>query len=244
MLSAPSPGRPTTSPRGCAARFGRTLWPGFVRSGSVPVNSKQAVNVAKLLCRRRHRALHLSARHLNDRFAALPVEICLCRIVCLGGLLKLPGLFRQRPCVSGKLHPHRNVKHKQKVELACWRVRQLHLWRQAQNTWHELQSKASSTVPESCPSGFSSSTQTRHLSWLSLRSLKTARKGSSPGPGGCTCEHLKDFVDDQDTLELRFETATSLAAAALTTAWFPFQCAMSTRVWTDCVGELAPTTTC
>ena len=130
MLSAPPPGRPTTSPRGCAARFGRTRWPRVSSLWQRPVNSKQAVNVAKLLCRRRHRALHLSARHLNDRFAALSVEICLCRIVCLGGLLKLAGLFRQRPCVSprgcsgtsGKLHPHRNVKHQLSSRRLSWRV--------------------------------------------------------------------------------------------------------------------------
>ena len=45
--------------------------------------------------------------------------------------------------------------------------------------------------------------------------LKTAPGGSSPGPGGCTYEHLKVLMDDQDTLELLFEAATSLAQAAV-----------------------------
>ena len=72
--------------------------------------------------------------------------------------------------------------------------------------------------------------QSRHATGLDrdafLRSLKTAPRGSSPGPGGCTYEHLKVLMDDQDTLELLFEAATSLAqakvpasvAVALTTA--------------------------
>ena len=35
-----------------------------------------------------------------------------------------------------------------------------------------------------------------------LQSLKTAPRGSSPGPGGFTYEHLKIMMDEEDTLEL------------------------------------------
>ena len=46
-----------------------------------------------------------------------------------------------------------------------------------------------------------------------LKCLKSAPKGSSPGPGGCTYEHLRILVDDVDTMELLFEAVTSLAQA-------------------------------
>ena len=36
---------------------------------------------------------------------------------------------------------------------------------------------------------------------------------ASPGPGGCTHEHLKTLLDDTDTTELLFEAITSLARA-------------------------------
>ena len=44
-----------------------------------------------------------------------------------------------------------------------------------------------------------------------LKSLKSAPRGASPGPGGCTYEHLRILLDDLDTFELLFEAATSLA---------------------------------
>ena len=46
-----------------------------------------------------------------------------------------------------------------------------------------------------------------------LQSLKTAPRGSSPGPGGFSYEHLKIMMDEEDTLELLYEAATSLAQA-------------------------------
>ena len=46
-----------------------------------------------------------------------------------------------------------------------------------------------------------------------LKCLKNAPRGSSPGPGGCTHEHLRILVDDVDTMELLFEAVTSLAQA-------------------------------
>ena len=44
-----------------------------------------------------------------------------------------------------------------------------------------------------------------------LKSLKTAPRGSSPGPGGCTYEHLKIMMDE----EVLFEAVTSLAQAKI-----------------------------
>ena len=44
-----------------------------------------------------------------------------------------------------------------------------------------------------------------------LTSLKSAPRGSSPGPGGCTYEHLKVLLDESDTMELLFAACTSLA---------------------------------
>ena len=46
-----------------------------------------------------------------------------------------------------------------------------------------------------------------------LTSLKSAPRGSSPGPGGCTYEHLKTLLDENDTTELLFGACSSLAQA-------------------------------
>ena len=46
-----------------------------------------------------------------------------------------------------------------------------------------------------------------------LKSLKSSPRGSSPGPGGCTYQHLKVLIDDVDTFELLCEAVTSLAQA-------------------------------
>ena len=48
-----------------------------------------------------------------------------------------------------------------------------------------------------------------------LTSPKSAPRGASPGPGGCTYEHLRILLDDRDTFELLFEAATSLAQASV-----------------------------
>ena len=42
-----------------------------------------------------------------------------------------------------------------------------------------------------------------------LKCLKSTPRGASPGPGGCTYEHLKTLLDDTDTMELLFEAITS-----------------------------------
>ena len=46
-----------------------------------------------------------------------------------------------------------------------------------------------------------------------LQCLKSAPRGASPGPGGCTYEHLKMLLDEMDTVELLLEALTSLARA-------------------------------
>ena len=111
-----------------------------------------------------------------------------------------------------------------------------------------------------------------------MKSLKSAPRGASPGPGGCTYEHLRTLLDDPDTFNLLLEALTSLAQASLppeiATALSkpdggvrgiatgcsvrrlvartlakqfasefeaecaPFQCALSTRAGTDCVGHM------
>ena len=46
-----------------------------------------------------------------------------------------------------------------------------------------------------------------------LESLKSAPRGSSPGSGGWTYEHLKAFLDDTDTFHLLLSACNSLAQA-------------------------------
>ena len=48
-----------------------------------------------------------------------------------------------------------------------------------------------------------------------FESLKSAPRGSSPGPGACTYEHLRILLDDVVTTELLFEACTSLSQAML-----------------------------
>ena len=46
-----------------------------------------------------------------------------------------------------------------------------------------------------------------------VKSLKSAPKGSSPGPGGCTYKHLRVLMDDAGIFDLFFEAVSSLAQA-------------------------------
>ena len=48
-----------------------------------------------------------------------------------------------------------------------------------------------------------------------LHSLKTAPRGSSPGAGGCTYEHIKILLDDSDTFDFVAEALNSLARASV-----------------------------
>ena len=48
-----------------------------------------------------------------------------------------------------------------------------------------------------------------------LSSLKSSPRKSSPGPGGCTCEHLKVLLEDSNTFDLLTEALNSLAQAAV-----------------------------
>ena len=46
-------------------------------------------------------------------------------------------------------------------------------------------------------------------------SLKSSLRGSSPGPGGCTFEHLKALLEDSNAFDLLIEELNSLAQAAV-----------------------------
>ena len=48
-----------------------------------------------------------------------------------------------------------------------------------------------------------------------MNSLKSAPRGSAPGPGGWTYEHMRVLLDDADTFNLFFEAASSFAQASL-----------------------------
>ena len=50
-----------------------------------------------------------------------------------------------------------------------------------------------------------------------LTSLKSAARGSSPGPGGCTYEHLKVLLDEEDTAELLYDVCCTIAQAKVPT---------------------------
>ena len=50
---------------------------------------------------------------------------------------------------------------------------------------------------------------------LLLQSLRTAPRGSSPGPGGFTYEHARVLLDDSDTFDLLVEALNSLARGAV-----------------------------
>ena len=117
---------------------------------------------------------------------------------------------------------------KQKAELACRKTRLGEVSRArhcltgsplapgTEDTWQELQSKRPQRISRELPQWvreFNPDTPLALDRDAFLRSLKTAPRGSSPGPGGCTYEHLKVLMDDQETLELLFEAATSLAQA-------------------------------
>ena len=48
-----------------------------------------------------------------------------------------------------------------------------------------------------------------------VKSLKSAPKGSSPGLGGCTYEHLRVLMDDAGIFDLFFEAVSSLSQARI-----------------------------
>ena len=50
-----------------------------------------------------------------------------------------------------------------------------------------------------------------------MTSLRSAARGSSPGPGGCTYEHLKVFLDEEDTVELLHDVCCTSAQAKVPT---------------------------
>ena len=83
------------------------------------------------------------------------------------------------------------------------------------NTFNELQRKRPQEVVRELPEhvrAFTSETPLVNKEIL-LKSLKSSPRGSSPGPGGCTYEHLKVLMDGADTFNLLHEAVTSLAQA-------------------------------
>ena len=48
-----------------------------------------------------------------------------------------------------------------------------------------------------------------------VRSLKSVPRGSSPGPGGCTFEHLRCLLDETETTEMLHDAVCSFARASL-----------------------------
>ena len=82
------------------------------------------------------------------------------------------------------------------------------------NTFNELQRKRPQEVVRELPEhvrAFTPETPLVFNKEILLKSLKTSPRGSSPGPGGCTYEHLKVLMDDVDTFNLLHEAVTSLA---------------------------------
>ena len=75
------------------------------------------------------------------------------------------------------------------------------------------------------------------------QSLKSAPRGSSPGPGGCTYEHLKVLLDESDTMELLFAVCTSLAQSKVQSEVVPaimggqIGCAREARWWSERHGD-------
>ena len=85
----------------------------------------------------------------------------------------------------------------------------------------ELRSKRPQAVVQELPEAVRSFCPTDPVDLdrkVFLEGLRSAPKGSSPGPGGGTYEHLKVMLDEEDDVELLFEAAASFAKAELPTA--------------------------
>ena len=81
------------------------------------------------------------------------------------------------------------------------------------NTLKELQRKRPQQVVRELPEhvrAFVPETSLVVNKEILLKSLMSSPRGSSPGSGGCTYEHLKMLMDDVDTFELLHEAGCSL----------------------------------
>ena len=55
-----------------------------------------------------------------------------------------------------------------------------------------------------------------HLSWDKfLANLRGARRGSAAGPSGCTNEHLRLLLDDEESMRLLYHAAQRLGRAQI-----------------------------
>ena len=85
-------------------------------------------------------------------------------------------------------------------------------------TFNELQGKRPQEVQRELPEHFFNFVPESPLVLdrdAFLKSLKTSPRGSSPGPGECTDEHLKVLLDETDFFELLFDAVTSFAQARI-----------------------------
>ena len=55
-----------------------------------------------------------------------------------------------------------------------------------------------------------------------VHSLKSVPRGSSPGPGGCTFEHLRCLLDETETTELLYDAVCSFARHLSLSRYPPF----------------------
>ena len=112
---------------------------------------------------------------------------------------------------------HRGEKAAQKVRLGeITRARQCltgaPLAPGNDNTFNELQRKRPQEVVRELPEhvrAFTPETPLVVNKEILLKSLKSSPRGSSPGPGGCTYEHLKVLMDDADSFNPRSSEGAS-----------------------------------
>ena len=87
-----------------------------------------------------------------------------------------------------------------------------------EETFHRMQSRRPQVETRALPQevhDFQPDTPLTVDRKVFLQCLKSAPRGASPGPGGCTYEHLKLLLEDTDTVELPLEAVTSLARASV-----------------------------
>ena len=87
-----------------------------------------------------------------------------------------------------------------------------------EETFHRMQSRRPQVETRALPQevhDFQPDTPLTVDRKVFLQCLKSAPRGASPGPGGCTYEHLKLLLEDNDTVELLLEAVTSLERASV-----------------------------
>ena len=117
---------------------------------------------------------------------------------------------------------HTHTRAERRGSAACRKVQKGEVTRAGaalalgDDTKRELQSRRPETVQSAIPRevlDWEPETPVQIDRKMFMKSLKTAPKGSSPGPGGCTHEHLRVLLDEVGTVELLLEAASSVAQA-------------------------------